>query len=85
MERIIRAVYHFGRASQHLWLVNNNDGCSGSLALTMPASLAPEPHDAWSFRHPLALLAGVLVDEGTLSRQLHTGPLSAPHVSVGYR
>src|SRR6516165_1862471 len=57
MEPIIRAVYRFGRASQHLWLVTIYDGCSDSLALTMPASLAPEPHDAWSFRHPLTIPA----------------------------
>src|SRR5216684_1864643 len=28
--------------------------------------------------------SGALADEGTLSRQLHTAPLPAPHVPVGY-
>jgi hypothetical protein len=26
-----------------------------------------------------------VIGEGTLSRQLHTAPLPAPHLSVGYR
>jgi hypothetical protein len=41
MKQAILAAYPFGRASQHLWLVNNHDGCGDSLALTMPVQPSP--------------------------------------------
>jgi hypothetical protein len=59
--------------------------CSGSLSLTMPHSLAPEPHRCSEFSSQSRDLRYAVIGEGTLSRQLHTAPLPVPHVPVGYR
>ena len=55
------------------------------ILLTMLRSLAPEPHRCSEFSSRSHDLRYATIGEGTLSRQLHTAPLPAPHVPVGYR
>jgi hypothetical protein len=55
------------------------------ILLTMPRSLAPEPHRCSEFLSRSRDLRYAVIREGTLSWQLHTAPLPAPHVPVGYR
>ncbi len=54
------------------------------ISLTMPRGLAPNPIDA-EFSSRSHDLRYATIGEGTLSRQLHTTPLPAPHGPVGYR
>src|SRR5260370_33627945 len=53
--------------------------------LTMPRSLAPEPHRCSKFSSRSRDLRDAAIGEGTLSRQVHTAQLPAPDGPVGYR
>jgi hypothetical protein len=72
------------RTLQHLSLVLTLDAYEGSLTLTLPC------HPGHLNRLVLAVAASahasaaILSDMAALSRQLHTPPLSATHVPVGY-
>src|SRR5713101_3277069 len=69
-----------------LWLGPLNDGCDDSHLLALPRSLAPGLHGMLGIpAFCLTTVSGALASEVTLSRQLHTAPLPAPHVPVGYR
>src|SRR6266849_43056 len=73
------------QACQHLGLFYLTTVAAVHILLTMPRSLAPEPHRCSEFSSRSHDLRYATRGEGTLSRQLHTAPLPAPHVPVGYR
>jgi hypothetical protein len=78
------ATYLLVQASQPVWLVRSHDACGDSHSLTIPSTLAPDRFPAGSRSFLSRFGCQSLTIEVTLSRELHTPPLPAAHVPVGY-
>jgi hypothetical protein len=78
------ATYLLVQASQPVWLVGSHDACGGSHSLTIPSTLAPDRFPAGSRSFLSRFGCQSFTIEVTLSRELHTPPLPAAHVPVGY-